>query len=132
MATAYLHYYLKNRDDNWAKDGKSMHTLQSIPHGVSLLKSHPTRRHEKIEDKVHDEQQYDQIEDLHREMRYDSDGEVVLATDDVEVCEDDEDEVIVRLYETRPRGHVLPRPTGTNMANMSISMRWVCLASVDS
>lgn len=109
-----------------------MHTLQSIPHAISLLHSHPTRCHEKIEDEIHNEQQYDQIEDLHRSMWYDGDGEVVLTTDDVEVCEDDEDEVVVRFDQTSPSRHVLPKLTGTNMASMSISMRWVCLASVDS
>lgn len=42
-----------------------MHALQAIPHAISLLHSHPARRHEQVEDEIHHEQQYDQIEDLH-------------------------------------------------------------------
>lgn len=42
-----------------------MHALQPIPHAVSLLHGHPARGHEQVEDEVHDEQEYDQVEDLH-------------------------------------------------------------------
>ena len=61
---------------------------------------------------------------------YDADGEVVATTDDVEVGEEDEDEVVVGLDQARPRRQVLPLPMRTRMASISISMRWVCLTSV--
>lgn len=65
-------------------------------------------------------------------MHYDGDGDVVLATDDVEVGEDDEDEVVVGLDEAGPGGDVLSGAGVTRMASMSISMRCVCLPSPDS
>jgi hypothetical protein len=43
-----------------------MQSPQPIPNTVILLKGHPAGRDEKVEDEVHDEQQYDQVEDLPR------------------------------------------------------------------
>ena len=63
---------------------------------------------------------------------YDGDGEVVLATDDVEVGEHDEHKVVVGFNEAGPSRNVLPNQIGTSMASISISMRWVCLPSVES
>jgi hypothetical protein len=41
-----------------------MHTLQPIPNSVILLRGHPTRSHEEVEDEVHAQEQQHNIEDL--------------------------------------------------------------------
>jgi hypothetical protein len=63
---------------------------------------------------------------------YNCNGYVILATNYVEVGEDNEHEIVVWFYETCPGGDVLLRNCDTNMASISISMRWVCRASEDS
>lgn len=124
--------YLKYRDDDWAEDGEPMHTMQSIPHAVILLQGHPTGSHKEIEDEVHDEQKHNNVEDLNGLWCYDGDGDVILATDYVEVGKDDEDEVVVWLDEAGPGRDVLSETGVTRIASMSISIRCVCLPSPDS
>lgn len=109
-----------------------MHAVQSIPHAVILLQGHPAGSHEEIENEVHEKQQHNNVEDLNGLWCYDCDGDVVLATDDVEVGEDDEDEVVVGLDEAGPCGDVLSETGVTRIASMSISIRCVCLPSPDS
>jgi hypothetical protein len=60
-----------------------MCSSQSIPYSVVLFEGHPYF------------------------VDYNSNRKVVLATDDVEVREDDEDEVVVGLDEAGPGGYVL-------------------------
>lgn len=60
-----MNAYFQDGDDDWAKNGKPMCSSQSIPYSIVLFEGHPAGCYKKVEDEVHNEQDDNEVEDLH-------------------------------------------------------------------
>lgn len=56
--------YLEDSDQDRAEDGESVCTLETIPDEVCFGLSGPAASHEEVEEKVHQKEKNDDIEDL--------------------------------------------------------------------